>query len=70
MKLSEKMQEAIRQSKGRKIKELKTGTIFSYGENPYADMQIENCLFCDMFPEEVKNPSNYYGFNRNDYILL
>ena len=70
MNILEKTQTAIQQSKGRKVKEAKTGNVFLYGENPWADMNIVNCIFCDMFPEEVKNPSNFYGFNRNDYILL
>ncbi len=40
-----------------------------YGENPYADMLIENALMCDMFPEEVLDTENFYGFRRSDYAL-
>ena len=40
-----------------------------YGENPYSDILIENALFCDMFPEEVPDKGNYYGFCRYDYDL-
>ena len=42
---------------------------YRYGENPFADMQIENALFCDMFPEDVPDPKNYYGFSRSAYSL-
>lgn len=40
-----------------------------YGDNPYTDMLIENALFCDMFPEEVPDKRNFYGFCRYDYEL-
>ena len=40
-----------------------------YGENPFADMLIENALFCDMFPEEVPDPQNFFGFCRSAYSL-
>lgn len=40
-----------------------------YSENPYADMLIENALMCDMFPEEVLDTENFYGFRRSDYAL-
>jgi len=40
-----------------------------YGENPHADTLIENALFCDMFPEEVPDKSNFHGFCRYDYDL-
>ena len=40
-----------------------------YGENPYADMLIENALYCDMFPEDVPDIRNYHLFNRTLYSL-
>ena len=40
-----------------------------YGETPYADMLIENALYCDMFPEDVPDIRNYHGFNRTLYSL-
>lgn len=40
-----------------------------YGENPYADTLIENALLCDMFPECVPDPHNYFGFCRHAYFL-
>lgn len=43
--------------------------VYLYGKNPYADMQIENAIFCDMFPEEVPDPNNFCGFCRADYSL-
>ncbi len=42
---------------------------YFYGENPHADMEIENALMCDMFPEEVPDPENYYGFHRSNYTI-
>lgn len=40
-----------------------------YGENAYADMLIENAIFCDLFPEDVPDIRNYYGFDRSAYYL-
>lgn len=40
-----------------------------YGENPFADMLIENALFCDMFPDDVPDPENFFGFSRSAYNL-
>lgn len=42
---------------------------YYYGENPYADMLIENALYVDMFPEDVKDKRNFHGFCRQDYDL-
>lgn len=42
---------------------------YRYGENPFADMLIENALLCDMFPEEVENQTDHYGFNRFLYKI-
>ena len=42
---------------------------YYYGENPFADMLIENALFCDMFPEEVPDPQNFFGFCRSAYSI-
>ena len=47
----------------------KLGHGYWYGDNPYADMLIENALMCDMFPEEVPDKGNYHGFCRYDYDL-
>lgn len=41
-----------------------------YGENPYADQLIENALLCDLFPETVADPENFYNFRRSDYFIL
>ncbi len=42
---------------------------YYYGENPFADTLIESALMCDMFPEEVPDPQNYFGFRRSEYSL-
>ena len=42
---------------------------YFYGENPYADMLIENALFCDMYPEDVFDVNDFFGFCRSDYSL-
>ncbi len=42
---------------------------YRYGENPYADMCIENALVCDLFPEEIPDSQNFHGFCRSDYLL-
>ena len=42
---------------------------YYYGENPFADMLIEGALFCDMFPEEVPDPENFFGFRRSAYSV-
>lgn len=42
---------------------------YYYGENPFADMLIENALFCDMFPGDVDDPENFFGFRRSDYSI-
>lgn len=41
-----------------------------YGENPYADQLIECALLCDLFPETVADPENFYNFRRSDYVIL
>ena len=40
-----------------------------YGDNPYTDMLIEIALYCDMFPDDVLNKRNYYGFDRTVYCI-
>jgi hypothetical protein len=47
----------------------KTNERYKYGENPFADMQIENACFVDMFPEEIKDKTDFFGFNRDAYTL-
>lgn len=47
----------------------KTSMSYKYGKNPFADMLIENSLYCDLYPEKVKNPNDFYGFNRSLYTL-
>ena len=42
---------------------------FFYGDNSFVDTLIENALFCDMFPEDVPDPNNFFGFCRADYSL-
>lgn len=69
MNYFEKTKKAITESRGKKIFDIKSGKSYLYKENPYFDMMIENCVFCDMFPEEVKNKANFYGFERENYIL-
>ncbi len=51
------------------ITDKKDNKQYKYGENPYMDMQIHNCVYVDMFPEEVEDKTNFYGFNRDNYIL-
>lgn len=40
-----------------------------YGQNAYADMLIENALFCDMYPDDVPNREDFHGFCRSNYFL-
>ena len=40
-----------------------------YGQNAYADMLIENALFCDMYPDDVPNREDFHGFCRSNYVL-
>ncbi len=47
----------------------KTHMSYRYGKNPFTDTLIENCLYCDLYPNKVKNPNDFYGFNRSLYIL-
>lgn len=42
---------------------------YYYGENSFADMLIENALLCDMFPEKVSDPENFFGFCRSAYSI-
>lgn len=48
---------------------MESGQSYKYGENPYMDMQCENAIFVDLFPECVEDISNFHGFNRNKYAL-
>lgn len=41
-----------------------------YGENPYADMLVECALLCDLYPETVPDPENFFNFRRSRYLLL
>lgn len=47
-----------------------TGEKFKYGDNAYMDMCIENCIFVDRNPDIVKNPNDFYGFNRSEWELM
>ena len=71
MTLMEKTHKAIKEAKNGNyvITDIDTGKTYKYGENPYADMMIENAVFVDLFPECVENTFNFYGFNRNRYVL-
>lgn len=44
--------------------------VYYYGENPYADMLIENALLCDMFPKEVPDAESFFGFRRSAYSVI
>lgn len=73
MTLKEKLQKVDEESEMKSIKEVKTGKVFLFGENTYFDMQIENCVLYDMFPEvieELGGAAKFTKFNRNDYILI
>ena len=65
----EKIKAAMNAAQGHYISGRNLPSVYLYGKNPYADMQIENAIFCDMFPEEVPDPNNFYGFCRADYFL-
>lgn len=69
MKYIEKVQAAQVASAGFSISGGELRKKYLYGENPFADMLIENALFCDMFPEEVADPNDSYGFNRSLYTV-
>ena len=69
MNFFNKARKAIRESEGHSVLIKETGKIYKYGENPYYDEVISNCLMCDMFPEEVKNANDFYKFNRSEYVL-
>lgn len=51
------------------ITDVKTGQSFKYGDDPYMDQQLENCLFVDLFQDIVPDKADYYGFNRNQYLI-
>lgn len=69
MKYFEKLTIAMNESRKKKVLDKKTGKEYEYGENPYYNMVIENCIFCDMFSDEVKDQNNFYGFNREHYAI-
>lgn len=70
MKYIEKVQAAQAASPGFSISGGELRKTYLYGENPFADMLIENALFCDMFPEEIADPNDSYGFNRSLYTIM
>lgn len=69
MNYFEKVQDSIKKSAKKKIYDKINRNFYTYGENPYYDMIISNCVFCDMFPEEVPNKFDFCGFNRSLYSL-
>lgn len=71
MTLIEKCNKAIKETRDGKyiITDKETGKSYKYGENPYMDMQCENAVFVDLFPECVEDVSDFHGFNKNRYIL-
>lgn len=71
MTLMEKTHKAIKEAKigNYLITDIDIGKTYKYGENPYANMLIENAVFVDLFPECVENTFDFYGFNRNKYVL-
>ena len=44
--------------------------VYKYGDNPYMDMCIESCVFIDRNTDIVKNPDDYFGFNRSNWELI
>jgi hypothetical protein len=71
MRYSEKVIKSILEARRGNyvIIDKKTNEEYKYGDNPFMDMQIENACFVDMFPEELKDKTDYFGFNRDNYIL-
>lgn len=71
MTLINKANKAIEEAKTGKyiLIDKKDNKQYKYGDNPYYDMQIGNCLFVDMFPEEIKENDNFYGCKRSNYII-
>ena len=63
MTLTEKYNQAIRKAKNKVLTIKSTGESYKYGDNPYYDMIIENCVYYDLFAGD--NPY----FERNDYTL-
>lgn len=55
---------------GYSIKDKNTGMVYKYGDNPYVDMCIENCVFVDSNTDIVENPDDYFGFNRSNWELI
>jgi hypothetical protein len=47
------------------IKDLNSGKFYDTGENPFMDMQIDNCL---LWRKEYGN--NWFGFIRSNYELI
>ena len=52
------------------IRDKKTGKVYKYGDNVYMDMCIANCVFVDCNSDIIKNPNNYFGFNRSAWDLI
>lgn len=69
IELREKLQKVDEESERKSIKEVKTGRVFSFGENTYYDMLIESYVLCDMFPE-IAGSEPVKGGNKNNYILI
>ena len=55
--------------KGYSITEKKTGRTYHYGKNPFYDMEIENAVFCTMFPALVADANDWNKFKMSDYVL-
>jgi len=66
-KLEECMKIVKEEATKKKIKNKKTGEVFVYGQNPFADMEIMNCVYVDFYPDKVKNKQDFFGFNRDKW---